>query len=750
MAVSQWLDQVSLPVCLHRLWQQWLPGFHQQVHRDPCIRQYDVEDCGAACLATVCLSHGEQLPLSLVRHRVGTTGQGTTLLGLKRGAESLGFRARAAKADSGLLDDLASLPLPVICHWRGCHWVVLHGWRGNQLLVADPAIGLRLLSRDDFLASWSNGVLLLLEPDPQRFPAIDGARDGWTAGKGLKAFLPFVLPFRRLLLQALALNLAIGVLALGMPLLMQILTDDVLVRGDNEMLRTLAIGILLLFLLRALLNLLQGVLVGHFGQKLQLQMVLHYGQHLLHLPLTYFESRRSGEVVSRLDDIQKLNQLIANLALGLPGQLCIAVISLVLMAQYSAPLTLAALLGYVLVIGCQLAVLPALHRRTQGLLVQSAENQGFLVELFRGQALLKTTQASPQAWQEFQRNEGRLARLSWSVGLLDLKASTATGLIGNVTSVMLLWYGSSFVLSQQLSIGQLLAFNGMGANVLAFLAAIGGLSQELITSRVVMARLDDALQHPDEVSVVRGRQQAQIPADADIQCSDISFHHPGRCALMEHLELRIPGGRTTALIGESGCGKSTLSKLIAGLYPLQQGTIHYGPFSSRDLSLECLRRQVVLLPQDDTFLNRSIFENFVFAYPELSYEQVVELCRLTFADEFIRALPDGYGTVLGEFGANLSGGQRQRLALARALASDPPVLLLDESTSALDPVLEARVMDRLLAHRRGRTTILVSHRPSVILRADWIVFMERGAVRQQSHPRDLRDHIQVAPYLKAA
>lgn len=745
MAMTHWLDSVALP---H--WLRQLPGLNGRMPSDPCVRQYDEEDCGAACLATVCQSHGERLPLSLVRHRVGTSSQGTTLLGLKRGAESLGFHARAAKADADLLDDLSSLPLPMICHWQGCHWVVLHGWRGNQLLVADPALGLRLISREAFLASWSNGVLLALEPDPSRFPVVDGSSEGWRAGKGLGAFLPYVLPFKQLLFKALVLNLAIGVLALGMPLLMQILTDDVLVRGDGEMLRTLALGILLLFLLRALLSLLQGLLVGHFGQKLQLQMVLHYGQHLLRLPLSYFESRRSGEVVSRLDDIQKLNQLIANLALGLPGQFCIALISLGLMAQYSTPLTLAALLGYALVIGCQLAVLPALHRRTQGLLVQSAENQGFLVEVFRGQALLKTTQASPQAWQEFQRNEGRLARFAWNVGLLDLKASTATSFLGNVTSVVLLWYGSSFVLSQQLSIGQLLAFNGMGTNVLAFLAAIGGLSQELITSRVVMARLDDALQHPDEESVVRGTQKALIPADGDIICTDLSFHHPGRCALLDHLDLRIPGGSTTALIGESGCGKSTLSKLIAGLYPLQQGSVHYGPFSSRDLSLDCLRRQVVLLPQEDTFLNRSIFENFVFAYPELSYERVVELCRLTLADDFIRDLPDGYGTVLGEFGANLSGGQRQRLALARALASDPPVLLLDESTSALDPVLESRVMDRLLAHRRGRTTILVSHRPSVILRADWIVFMEKGAVRQQSHPHDLRDHIQVAPYLQAA
>jgi ATP-binding cassette subfamily B protein len=175
-----------------------------------------------------------------------------------------------------------------------------------------------------------------------------------------------------------------------------------------------------------------------------------------------------------------------------------------------------------------------------------------------------------------------------------------------------------------------------------------------------------------------------------------------------------------------------------------------GRLSLREPQAESLRRQVVLLPQEDTFLNRSIFDNFLFAYPWLSFDQVVNLCQLTLADEFIRDLPNGYGTVLGEFGANLSGGQRQRLALARALASDPPVLLLDESTSALDPVLEARLMDRLLHQRQGKTTVMVSHRPAVILRADWIVFMEHGRVRQQDRPQGLRDHVLVAPYLQAA
>jgi len=716
----------------------------------PCVRQFSEEDCGAACMATVCLSRGQRLPLALVRQRVGTTAQGTSLLGLKRGAESLGFHARAAKADASFLDHIEQVPLPVVCHWRGNHWVVLHGRRGHDLIVADPAIGIRRLDAAAFQAGWQDGVLLLLEPDPLRFPVDLAEAQGGSPAAGLMNFGRYVLPFRTLLIKAFALNLLIGVLALSMPLLMQVLTDDVLVRGDSQMLLSLSVGIMLMYFFRSLIELLQGTLVSHFGQKVQLQMILHYGQHLLRLPLSYFEGHRSGEVVSRLGDIQQLNQLVGQLVLGLPGQLCIALVSLVVMWGYSSSLAVAALAGYVIVIGCQLAVLPTLHRRTQSLMVQSSANQGFLVEIFRAATLLKTTDATAQAWQEFQRDFGRLAHMSWGVGLLDLRLSTITGLLGGLTSIALLWYGSSFVLAQQLTIGQLLAFNGMGANVIAFLGALGGLSQEMITSRVVMSRLNEALHHPVESATATGRQNGTISASADILCRDVSFHHPGRMPLLKHLNLRIPGGMTTALIGESGCGKSTLSKLIAGLHPLQHGSIHYGSFSSRDLSLDSLRRQVVLLPQEDSFLNRSIVDNFLFAYPWLTFDAIVSLCHLTLADDFIRDLPHGYGTVLGEFGANLSGGQRQRLALARALASDPAVLLLDESTSALDPVLENRLMDRLLQHRHGKTTVLISHRPTVILRADWIVYLEHGSVREQDHPRHLQDHLQVAPFLHAA
>jgi ABC-type bacteriocin/lantibiotic exporter with double-glycine peptidase domain len=574
-----------LPPSLRR----WLPDGR----RYPCIRQFDEEDCGAACIATVAAVHGQIWAMGAIREAVGTTANGTTLLGLRRGAEALGFRARAAKADASLLDGLTDVPLPMVCHWDGNHWVVLHDHGPRGLTVADPAIGLLTLSREEFLSHWQDGVVLLVEHDPAR-----RVSDVVEPAKGLQVFGRYISPFRPLLLQVLIINLVIGLLGLAMPLLMQVLTDDVLLRGDTRMLTSLSLGLMVLFGFRALLTLFQGHMVGYFGQKLQLQMVMHYGQRLLGLPMRYFETHRSGEVVSRITDIEHLNSLITGVVMGLPSQFCIAVVSLLLMWTYNPSLTVAATACYVVVLLVNLCFLPARQQKTRALLVRSADNQGFLVELFRGANVLKTSEATPQAWQEYQRNFGRMANLSWQSMRLELGESTTTNLLASLSTIGLLWYGSSFVIHQQLSIGQLLAFNGMGANVFGFLAGLSAVSQEVLRADVVIKRMADVLEREPEVSPQDRRHAVVIDPRADVVCKEITYHHPGRRPLLEHLDLCIPGGRTTALIGESGCGKSTLSKLLAGLYPLQQGSIHYGPFSLGDLELEMFRRQVVLVPQD--------------------------------------------------------------------------------------------------------------------------------------------------------
>ena len=701
--------------------------------RAQIVRQHSEEDCGAACIATIAKHYGRTFSLSRVREEVGTGSQGTTLLGLDRGANALGFSSRHVKATPQLLDNLNKITLPAVIHWQGYHWVVLYGQKGRKYVIADPAVGIRYLTRQELLAGWQNGVMLLLTPDESRFYQQPEEQIG-----GFGRFLARVWPYRLLLAQATAINIAIGLLSLVSPLMMQLLTDDVLVRGDTQLLTTVAIGVIAMSLFSSAIGLVQSHLIGHFGQRLQLGLILEYGRQLLRLPLSYFEARRSGEVVSRIDDVDAVNELVSEIVLGLPSQFFIALVSLGFMLFYSWKLTLASIAAFVIVAAINLLFIPALRQKTRNLIVLGTENQGFLVETFRGVQVLKTTQASPQAWQEYQRNYGRLANLNWSTMKLGLYSSTITEVISTLTNVLLLWLGSYLVINRTLTIGQLLAFNGMSGNFLGFLGSTIGLIDEFITAQIVIQRLTEVIDATPEDDKDSKKPWAQIPSNTDITCTQLNFHHAGRVNLLQDFSLTIPGGKVTALIGQSGCGKSTLAKLMAGLYPLQSGNIRYGLYNQQDLSLECLRQQVVLVSQEPHFWSRSISDNFRFSYPQISFEQVVRACQIAGADEFISELPDKYQTVLGEFGANISGGQKQRLAIARGIITEPPVLILDESTGSLDPVSEAQVLDTLLLYRQGKTTIIISHRPSVIERADWIVMLEKGQLKISGTPEELR------------
>ncbi|MCC5645877.1 peptidase domain-containing ABC transporter [Nostoc sp. CHAB 5824] len=697
------------------------------------ILQHSEEDCGAASLATITKYYGRTFALNRVREAVGTGTRGTTLLGLRRGAETLGFHARQVQATPELLEKLNEVPLPAIIHWKGYHWVVLYGKKGKKYVISDPAVGILYLTSQELIAGWSDGVMLLLMPDDSRFYEQLEDKIG-----GFGRFIARVLPYRNLLIQAIAINFAIGLLSLASPLMMQLLTDDVLVRGDTQLLTTVAIGVIAMNLIQNAIGLVQSHLIGHFGQRLQYGLILEYGRKLLRLPLSYFEARRSGEVVSRIADVHTINNLVSQIVLGLPSQFFVALVSLGFMLFYSRELTLASVAAFVIVTGVNLLFLPALRQKTRSLIVKGTENQGFLVETFRGVQVLKTTQATPQAWQEYQTNFGRLANLGWTTMKLGLYSSTVTSILSQLTSIGILWLGSSLVINQTLSIGQLLAYSGMSGSFLGFLASVVGLIDEFITAQIVVQRLTEVIDATPEDENDFKKPWAEITGNADIICSQVNFHHAGRTDLLENFSLTIPGGKVIALIGQSGCGKSSLGKLITGLYQVQSGNIRYGLYNQKDLSLECLRQQVVLVPQEPHFWSRSIVENFHFSYPNISFEQIVKACQIAGADEFISKLPDKYQTVLGEFGANISGGQRQRLAIARAIVTDPPILILDESTGALDPVSETKVLDRLLAHRQGKTTIMISHRPQVIKRADWIVFLEDGHIKTQGTPEELR------------
>ncbi|WP_414527518.1 peptidase domain-containing ABC transporter [Nodularia chucula] len=698
-----------------------------------CVRQHSEEDCGAACLAAVSKHHGRNFTLSHIREVVGTGQRGTTLLGLRRGAETLGFTAKPVTTSPELLNRLDEAPLPAIIHWKGNHWVVLYGKKGKKFLVADPAVGMRYLSTQDLVKGWTDWLMLLLEPDPIRFFAQKDDEVG-----GFFRFFKRVWIYRAILAQALPLNLMLGVLSLASPFLLQILTDDVLVRGDLDLLTTVVMAVVVMNLVSTSLSFVQSNLIAHFAQRLKLGLVLDFGRQILQLPLSYYEARRSGEIVSRLRDIDQINQLISQVVVALPSRFFIAVISLGLMIFYSWKLTILAAIVAVVMTLSTIVFLPTLQQKNREFLVKYAEAQGLLVETFKGALTLKTTSSGQQFKDELQGEFGSLSNLAFRTMQIGIINGNFSGFISSVGGVILLWFGGYLVIdpAENLSIGQLFAFNAMNGNFVGLIAMIIGFVQQFTLVKTATERLTEVIDATAEVENDGKKPFAMIPGDTDIVCSDVSFHYSGRLELLQDFSLTIPGGKVTAIIGRSGCGKSTIAKLLAGLYPIKSGNIQIGLFNIQDLSLECLRKQVILVPQDAHFWSRSIVENFRLGAPQASFEDIVRACKIAEADEFIVKLPDKYQSILGEFGANISGGQRQRLAIARAIVTDPPILILDESTGGLDPVSEAQVLDQLFQHRRGKTTILITHRPKVMNRADWVVMLEDGKLKQQGTVKD--------------
>jgi ATP-binding cassette subfamily C protein len=700
----------------------------------PIVLQNSEEDCGAACLASVAKYYGRTFTLSHLREVSGTGQQGTTLLGLKQGADTMGFNARPMRADPSILDQLEHAPLPMIIHWQGYHWAVLYGKHRRKYVIADPSVGVVYLTKAELQDAWKDWVCLLLEPDPERFflKTSDAATTLWR-------WVRRILTYRPILTQVLTINIVLGVLSIGSPFLIQILTDDVLVRGDLQLLTGVAIAVVVMNIFSSALELVQSNLIVHFAQRLELGIVLEFGRKLLHLPLNFYETHRSGDIVSRLKDIRELNQLISQFIVSLPSQFFVALVSLVVMLIYHVPLTISALFIGALMTCSTVILLPILQQKTRRFFALEAENQGILVETFKGALTLKTTTSQEQLWEELQGRFGRLANLAFRTSQIGVVNDVFSGVISGVGNVAILWIGSQFVITDALSIGQLLAFITLNRNISGWIESLVKFVDDLTRVRTANQRLADVIDATTEIQDRSKLPWVNIPAYANVVCSDLSFAYGGRVNLLDEFSVAFPGGKTTAVIGRSGCGKSTLAKLITGLYSLQSGNIRFDDYNLQDLSLESLRKQVVLVPQDAHFWSRSILENFRMGNPSLSFDRIIQACKITGADEFISQLPEKYQTILGEFGANLSGGQRQKLAIARAIVTDPPILILDESTASLDPVSESEVLDKLLYFRRGKTTILISHRPQVINRADWVILLEQGRLKMEGPLQDLQE-----------
>ncbi len=682
----------------------------------PVILQTEATECGLACLGMVAGYHGRRTDLAQLRRQFSISQHGATLGQLIGIANALGLASRPLRLD---LEDLHQLRTPCILHWNLNHFVVLKKVTRRGLLIHDPASGLRRVSLDETSRSFT-GVALELWPSAEfrpsapppaiRFRDLIGRVDG-LLGAGA---------------QVLALAVALEIFALVSPFYLQWVIDHVLVSADRDLLTTLALGFGLLLIIQQIFGALRSWILLHIGTNLSLQWRTNVFAHLVRLPVSYFERRHLGDIVSRfgaVDEIQ--SKLTASFFSALIDGLMSAV-TLVMMFIYSPPLAWLAV-GAMVAYGLIRAMwFRPLRLATEQEIVHHASQQSHFLETVRGIKAVKL----------FQRQNER--RSSW-LGLvaeqvnagvrtqrLSIAFQTTNGLLFGLVGIAILWMGARLALDGAMTVGVLMAFKAYKDQ---FDGRIAGLIEkyfELRMLRLQGERLADiVLTKPESVpALVQATDTAPVP---EIRLQGVRFRYAETDPwVVDGIDLTIPPGQSVAFVGPSGCGKTTLINLILGVFPPAEGDVMIGDASLRRNGGEAMRSVVGTVMQDDTLFAGSIADNICFFDPAPDRARIEECARMAQVHDEIVALPMGYNTLVGDMGTVLSGGQKQRLFLARALYKRPRILILDEATSHLDVEKEQAVNQAIQS--LNLTRILIAHRPETILSAERVVALGGGKV----------------------
>jgi ATP-binding cassette, subfamily C, bacteriocin exporter len=696
-----------------------------------CVRQNDQSDCGPACLAAISLHYGRAVRLQQMRDLAGTDRIGTNLIGMIQAAERMGFMAKAVK---GNFDVLPKAPLPAIAHIRTKeglgHFVVLHQVKKTAVVVADPGRGVVTMSAKEFKTAWT-GYLVLLAPE-QTGPRRIGGEP--------------LAPWRRLLgllschiglvVEAVFCAILMTVLGVSTSYFVQHLVDSVLVRGELRLLNALGIGMVLVVVFRTLFSLLRQVLLNHIGRKIDLGLISGYMRHILALPMNFFEMRRVGEILSRVQDAGKVREAISGTTTTATVDGVLVVLMIVVLWMQDTQLALVATAFVPLLLGAVMVHHPAANRRARAAMENAAVLSSHLIEDVTAVETIKTFGVE---WARSEESDDKLVNLIQSqFGLqkLGLSMSSLSLFVTALAGVVILWFGGHRVISGALSIGQLMFFYTLLGFLLDPLSRLASVNFQIQDALVAVDRLyqvlDMELEQPrtDKKLVFGGIKEA-------IELRDVSFKYGCRTPVLEKLNLQIPAGKIVAVVGESGSGKSTLLKLLMSFYAPTSGRVTADGLDQRDFDLNSWRNRIGLVSQDAFVFNGTLRDNIAMSKPAATLEEVMAAARAAGLEEFVASLPERYETVVGERGANLSGGQRQRLAIARALLRQPDILIFDEATSHLDTATEKAIQENLRKELAGKTVILVAHRLSTIRSADLIYVLHKGQVAESGTHRQL-------------
>ena len=711
-----------------------------RARRYPALLQLSETDCGAACLSMILRYYGKHVSINRLRDLANVSREGSSLYSIAEAAETLGFHSRGIKAS---YDHLEKVELPAIAHWEGFHYIVLYEVKPDRVVVADPATGLRKLSREEFEKGWT-GYLLLLTPTPR----IEGVEESkTTSGR----FLPLLKPYRGLLFEIFLASLVLQLFGLASPIFTQVIVDNVLVHKSTSMLNILLVGMLLIAVFQTATTALRYYLLVHTTRRIDMQMVVDFYRHILSLPMRYFEERKVGDILKRFNENARIRDFLTGRALGVTLDCLMIFVYLALMFYYNVKLTLLALVFIPGYIALTLVVTPIFKRQYREAFEKSAEADSQMVESVSGVGTVKATAAERSIrW----KLEGLIVK-SLNVQFRTALSGMATISIGNMlqtlNTIFLFWYGAHLVIDGELSVGQLVAFNVLVGNVTRPILSVVDLWREFQEINIAFERLNDVFDaKPEEDPLVQAR--IKMPRiRGHIKFDNVTFRYPTRDDknALQNVNLEILPGQTVALVGRSGAGKTTFANMLLRLYQPNEGRISIDGHDLRQVSISSLRSQIGVVPQDVFLFSGTIRENIAFGNPDAPLEQVVGASMLAGAHEFVSELPLGYETKIGERGQSLSGGQKQRIAIARALFKKPRILIFDEATSSLDTESERAIQQNLDQILKDRTTLIIAHRLSTVRNADVIVVMDRGTVREIGNHYSLMDQKGIYYYLNS-
>jgi len=694
----------------------------KRIRRFPLVRQIDEMDCGAASLGMVCRHFGRNVSLPRIRQLCHTASDGTSLKAICAAAGELGLAARALKVSPRNLPDL---PLPAIVHWDGYHWIVLFDVGKKSVRVADPASGIHRIPLAEFQEKWS-GYAALFDYTVEFEKAPEGRAT-------LSWLWPFFRKFQTVYLQVILLAGVVTVLQLLFPIFTQVVMDKVVLEHDLGLLKLVLLGLAASGVFMLVSSLVQEYLLAFATVRIDSAILDFLTRQLLSLPMSYYNVRRTGDIQRRLNGAQQIRSFVVQQGIG--GALAVVQLAgvVALMMAYSL-----ALLGVFLVTVPLYAGLMYFSRKVLRPAFDDLEQcygkyASRQIDAIKGMEAVKAAAAEPALRTAILSEFLGVARKTFRSTFIGMSYESMLTMIGLVSTTLFLWVAAHMVLAGQLTVGGFVAFMALLAMANAAVLRALGIWDELQMVSVLLNRLNDIFEQEPEQGRDRSRLKPVPTLEGRIELRNVGFRYGGPEApdILKGINMEIAPGKIIAIVGRSGSGKTTLIKLLSGLLEPSEGTILFDNLDLKTLNYRDVRRLIGMVLQDNYMFDDTLIRNIAFGDPEPDFDRVLRAAHLANAHDFISRLPMGYESRIGESGLAISGGQKQRIAIARAIYSDPPVLIFDEATSALDSESEQAIQANMRQFMAGRTSLVIAHRLSTIRDADMIVVLEKGQVAEQ-------------------